>query len=59
MAITQSPQQAHKQVDGELVGEARRKFMGALLSDLRALERMLEQGMFERGVSRIGAAARV
>jgi CBS domain-containing protein len=47
--------QAHKQVDGELVGEARRKFMGALLSDLHALERMLDDGMFERGVSRIGA----
>jgi CBS domain-containing protein len=47
--------QAHKQVDGELVGDARRKFMGALLSDLRALEQMVEEGMFERGVSRIGA----
>ena len=29
--------------------------MGALLTDLRALEQMVEQGMFERGVSRIGA----
>ena len=47
--------QAHKQVDGELVGEARRRFMRALLTDLRALEQMLESNMFERGVSRIGA----
>ena len=29
--------------------------MGALLNDLRALELMVERGMFERGVSRIGA----
>src|ERR1700728_2213597 len=49
-----SPQE-HKRVDGELVGEARRRFMGALLSDLKALEQMVEQKMFERGVSRIGA----
>jgi len=54
MALSQAPQ-AHKQVDGELVGEERRRFMGALLNDLRALELMVERGMFERGVSRIGA----
>ena len=29
--------------------------MRAVLADLRALERMLEEGMFERGVKRIGA----
>jgi len=46
---------ASKQPDGELVGEARRRFMGALLNDLRALERMVDEKMFERGVSRIGA----
>jgi hypothetical protein len=38
-----------------LEGEARRRFMRALLNDLRALERMVEEGQFERGVSRIGA----
>jgi CBS domain-containing protein/gamma-glutamylcysteine synthetase len=54
MANPMAPQ-AHKQVDGELVGEARRRFMGSLLNDLRALEQMVEQSMFERGVSRIGA----
>ena len=54
MALSQAPQ-AHKQVDGELVGEARRRFMASLLTDLRALEQMVEQNMFERGVSRIGA----
>ncbi len=46
---------AHKHIDGELEGEARRKFMRALLTDLRALEKMLADGAFERGVSRIGA----
>jgi CBS domain-containing protein len=46
---------AHKQVDGELKGEARRQFMRALLTDLRALERLLAEDRFERGVSRIGA----
>jgi CBS domain-containing protein/gamma-glutamylcysteine synthetase len=32
-----------------------RAFMGALLSDIRAFERMLELGLFESGVRRIGA----
>jgi len=45
----------HKTTTGELEGEARRRFTKALLSDLRALERMLADDMFERGVSRIGA----
>ena len=29
--------------------------MRAILADLRALERMLDEGMFETGVRRIGA----
>jgi CBS domain-containing protein len=45
----------HKKTDGELTGEDRRHFMRALLSDVRALERMHAEGLFERGVSRIGA----
>ncbi len=45
----------HKKTDGALVGDARRKFMRAVLHDLRALERIIEDGGFERGVSRIGA----
>lgn len=45
----------HKHIDGELEGSSRRNFMRALLTDLRALERMLAEGLFERGVSRIGA----
>ena len=45
----------HKTTTGELEGEERRRFMRALLSDLRALERMLAEGQFERGVARIGA----
>jgi CBS domain-containing protein/gamma-glutamyl:cysteine ligase YbdK (ATP-grasp superfamily) len=39
----------------EFSGEARRNFMRALLYDLRALEFMLERGLFEEGVARIGA----
>jgi len=46
----------HKTVDdGELEGESRRDYMHALLRDLRAMERMVKEGTFERGVSRIGA----
>jgi CBS domain-containing protein/gamma-glutamylcysteine synthetase len=45
----------HKKVDGELEGESRRAFMRALLTDLRAFEKMLADGQFERGISRIGA----
>ena len=46
----------HKRTDGtDFGGEARRKFMRAVLNDLRAVERMLQDGQFERGVSRIGA----
>lgn len=45
----------HKQVTSELVGQARRDYMQALLTDLRALKRMVAEGLFERGVSRIGA----
>ncbi|UJR83951.1 CBS domain-containing protein [Sandaracinus amylolyticus] len=45
----------HKKVEGELEGEARRQFTRALLTDLRALERMLESNAFETGVPRIGA----
>ncbi len=39
----------------ELEGEALQRYMRALLADVRALERMLAEGMFEQGVSRIGA----
>ncbi|GAB4200956.1 MAG: glutamate-cysteine ligase family protein [Wenzhouxiangellaceae bacterium] len=35
--------------------ETRRRFMKALLNELRALELMLERGCFERGARRIGA----
>ena len=45
----------HKKTDGTLEGDARRRFMRAVLADLRALEQMLAAGAFERGVVRIGA----
>lgn len=46
---------AHKEVEGDQDAKKHREFMVALLSDLRALERMLAEGMFETGVRRIGA----
>ena len=45
----------HKQTQGELEGAGRRAFMRAVLNDLRALEQMVADNAFERGVSRIGA----
>ena len=43
-------------VSGEKTGpEAARAFTKALLRDLQALERMLQSGMIERGIRRIGA----
>src|SRR3954468_11486081 len=45
----------HKQISGALEGAARRTFMRAVLNDLRALDRMVADNAFERGVSRIGA----
>ena len=40
---------------GELAGPERAQYVRALLTDLRALERMLAEGMFEKGVTMIGA----
>jgi CBS domain-containing protein len=46
----------HKQVEqGGFDGAARRAFTRAVLSDVRAVEQMLAEGMFEKGVQRIGA----
>lgn len=45
----------HKTTTGALEGDERRRFMQALLTDLRAMERMLRDNVFERGVTRIGA----
>ncbi len=45
----------HKSISGDLSGDSRRRYMRSVLRDLRALERMLKEGLFERGVSRIGA----
>ncbi|HEV8325267.1 MAG TPA: glutamate-cysteine ligase family protein [Myxococcota bacterium] len=47
--------QAHKKVEAELEGDKKRQFMRALLADVRALERMLLEGRFEKGSPRIGA----
>ncbi len=40
---------------GELQGPERARYVRSLLTDLRALERMLAEGTFESGVSTIGA----
>jgi len=45
----------HKRVEVELEGESRRRFTRAVLNDLRALERMIAEGMFETVPARIGA----
>ncbi len=46
---------AHKEVEGGQDAEKHREFMVALLGDLKALERMLAEGLFETGTRRIGA----
>ncbi|MEZ4394138.1 MAG: glutamate-cysteine ligase family protein [Polyangiales bacterium] len=46
---------AHKEVESVRDGQAHREFMRALLTDVRALERMLAEGHFETGHRRIGA----
>ena len=45
----------HKDVDGKLEGERQREFMSAILADVRALERMIAEDRFEKGIRRIGA----
>ena len=40
---------------GERGGSSLRTFMQAVLEDLQGLERMIDSGMIERGVRRIGA----
>ena len=46
---------AHKDVGAEQDEQKRREFMHAMLADLRALDRMLRDGLFETGPRRIGA----
>ncbi len=47
---------AHKKIEGDQDdAQRRREFMHAVLGDLKALERMLKEGLFESGVRRIGA----
>ncbi len=49
-----------QQIDaGDLGGDARRAFMRALLADLEALERIIDAGLIESGVRRIGAEQEV
>ena len=42
-------------IKGGQGGEKHRVFMNRLLNDLRALEKMLEEGSLQSGVRRIGA----
>jgi CBS domain-containing protein len=45
----------HKEITGEHTAARHREFMHAILADLRALERMIAENLFETGVRRIGA----
>jgi CBS domain-containing protein len=45
----------HKQVETSQSGESRRQFLRAILQDVRAFERMINERRFESGVKRIGA----
>ncbi len=45
---------SHKEVGAEHDAARRRELMHAILADVRALERMLREGMFETGMRRIG-----
>ena len=45
----------HKELQATSDAAKHRAFMSALLNDVNALERMLEEGTFESGVRRIGA----
>ena len=49
-----SDQRGHKTA-GSMNADTRRDFMRTLIGDLHALERMVEDDVFERGVTRIGA----
>lgn len=49
----------HKEVELKNDAEKHRDYMVALLADLQALERMLADGLFEKGVRRIGAEQEV
>jgi CBS domain-containing protein/gamma-glutamylcysteine synthetase len=46
---------SHKEVGTEHDAARRRELTHAILADVRALERMLREGLFETGVRRIGA----
>ena len=45
----------HKEAETVKGGKQSREFMHAILADLRALERMIAENIFETGVRRIGA----
>ena len=46
---------SHKEIGGESSADRHRQFMHAILADVRALERMITEGLFETGNRRIGA----
>ena len=53
--MSEKTTRSHKEVDTDSDAQKKREFTSAMLADLRALERMLRDGMFETGVRRIGA----
>ena len=50
-----STTRSHKEIGGEHTAARHREFMHAILADLAALERMIAEDRFEKGVRRIGA----
>lgn len=55
MSLASIGPRTDKTIAAGLDGPERARYVRALLSDLRALERMLQEGLFEQGVSMIGA----
>lgn len=54
-SLSSETTRAHKEIDTERDAKSGRAFIRAVLADLRALERMLAEDRFEKGVRRIGA----
>ena len=56
LCAARAPNMGDQRVNKErLAGDQRRRFVRRLLNDLRTLETMIEEGLIEEGVRRIGA----
>jgi CBS domain-containing protein len=59
VSVAESSTREHKQLDTTFDADRRRRFVRSLLTDLRALEQLQRENLFERGVTRIGAEQEV